>query len=131
MQTEVLTQTEMPVCLQHRQANVSRQVMKKNPAARFQSLTSSPVLAERPPVSVAVTVTKYFPFSFISSPSVVLWKVREKNPKCSQIETMGPWAGACISPLRLLNFVHRAKIPRLRETQQGHLMLHLGGWLDF
>lgn len=34
--------------------------------------TSSSVLVERPPASVAVTATKYFPLSVISSPSVVL-----------------------------------------------------------
>lgn len=68
----------MKICTKkYKNRQVSLQFMNENPAAGFQSLTSSTVLVERPPVSVADTVTKYFPFSVISSPSVVLWNVEE------------------------------------------------------
>lgn len=79
---------------------------EENPAAWLQSLTSRTVLTELPPVSAAVTVTKYFPFRSISSAVAVLWK-GEKYPHCSQIEEIGPWAQACISRLHPLPFIHR------------------------
>lgn len=68
--------------------------MNRNLALWLWSLTSSTVWAERPPVSVAVTVTRYFPCSVKSSGSVVLWKVEETVSVCSS-HSVSLWGQIC------------------------------------